>query len=114
MFCVEFPPTTQIGLAVLGLGETLPPLHDVKVKPATLEAVSLNDWVEDAPPGMPVPFPELVAVIVPEPVGEPVQFVVLRSDQSTDADAAPDVLMLTFPSVNVVVATAPDAPVAVT
>jgi hypothetical protein len=51
-------------------------------------------------------------VTVPLLTEVPLQVVLLKRRQSTDAEGTPIVLMLTLPSVKVVVATRPDDPAA--
>jgi hypothetical protein len=116
---VLLSPTRQTGFAVLGLpvGEKVPLLHCENVKPDTLPAVSLSDWPASAPAGTAVPLPPSVARIVSDdglPAAAPVQLDDAKRAQVTEAEGTPMVLIFTFPSVNVVVAMRPDAPVACT
>jgi len=100
---------------VLGLPVVkLPLLHEEKAKPDTVPAVRDSDSPDPAPLGMPVPLPELVALMLPEVVGDPVHVPLLYRLHVTPADDGPDALTLTFPSVNEVVAVPETAPVAVT
>src|SRR6478609_8858786 len=114
MFCVLPAPTRHTGFAVDGSPVVkFPLLQLLNVPPDTAPAVSCSDCVADAPPGIAVPFPPLVAVIDPV-VEAPVQLVVPKSRYDTGAVPTPTDFTFTLPSVNVVVATPDASPVAVT
>jgi hypothetical protein len=91
--------------------------HDANDDPLTTPALRLSDCPVSAPLGIAVPLPALVAERFPDAIGCPgplAQVVLLKRAHATGAEPTPVALMLTFPSVNVVDAEAPDAPVVCT